>query len=228
MSGRSYARERGRNRYSCATRSAPLGTLPNPRRHCARHYLDSRRPRGHARRRCRRSAEAEPRLAAQQRAGGPGEQRIPCGRSAGGNVFRLADGSARPQEALLYHARRLSRRHGCHRAVMEFLEFRLVSIPDRGGYRRRVHGHQFHHPRAGSGACARLDRPRHQRQLLGRCRRGRGRVDRAARPVLAARGHRLARCLRHWRRIEPDHSLHAHVASGKPALAGHAWSRCRG
>ena len=149
----------------------------------------------------RRRAEAEPRAAAQQHRRWARQQRLPCRRRPGRRFLRLADGSARAQEALLHHACRLSGRDRGYGAVVEFLELRSVPVPDGRRHRRRVHGHQLDDPGAGPGARARLDRPCHQRQLLGRRRHGRCRLHRAARSVPAAGRHRLARCLRHRRRL---------------------------
>ena len=63
---------------------------------------------------------------------------------------------------------RLSAGHRRDRVLVEFLELRAVPLPHRRGHRRRIRGDQFDHPGAGPGARARLDRPRHQRQLLDR------------------------------------------------------------
>ena len=104
-----------------------------------------------------------------------------AGAVRGRAVLRLAHRPARTQAAVLHHARGLSRRHRGDRAVVEFLELRAVPLLHRRRHRRRIHRHQFHHPGAGPGALSRLDRSRHQRQLLDRRRARRRRLDRAAR-----------------------------------------------
>ncbi len=71
-------------------------------------------------------------------------------------------------------------------------ELRAVSLPHRRRHRRRIHRHQFDHPGAGTGALSRLDRSRHQRQLLDRRCARRDRVDRAARPRPAGAGFGMA------------------------------------
>ena len=91
-----------------------------------------------------------------------------AGAVLGALVLRLADRPARAQEAVLHHARRLSRGHGGDGVLLELLELRALPLPDRRRHRRRIHRHQFHHPGADPGARARLDRSRHQRQLLDR------------------------------------------------------------
>ena len=65
--------------------------------------------------------------------------------------------------------------------LLESLELRPVPLHHRRRHRRRVRGHQLDDPGAHPGARARLDRSRHQRQLLGRRGDRRGRLDRAAR-----------------------------------------------
>ena len=62
----------------------------------------------------------------------------------------------------------LPRRHRGDRVLVEFLELRAVPLPDRRRHRRRVRRDQLDDPGADPGALARLHRPRHQRQLLGR------------------------------------------------------------
>ena len=136
--------------------------------------------------------EAEPGAAILQRGCRAGEQRLSGGRGARRAVLRLAHRPARPQAAVLHHARGLSRRHRRDRAVVESLELRAVPVPHRRRHRRRIHRHQLDHPGAGAGALSRLDRSRHQRQLLGRRRARRGRLDRAARSGGARPGPGLA------------------------------------
>ena len=78
------------------------------------------------------------------------------------------------------------------------------------------------------GARARLDRSRHQRQLLGRRRARRARRDRAARPGGDRSRARLARRLPDRCAARGHRVLHAAVAAGEPALADDAWPRGRG
>ena len=101
---------------------------------------------------------------------GLASQRLSRRRGGGRAVLRLADRPARTQAAVLHHACGLSRRHRRDRAVVESLELRAVPFSHRRRHRRRIHRHQFDHPGAGPGALSRLDRSRHQRQLLGRRR----------------------------------------------------------
>ena len=110
-----------------------------------------------------------------------------------------------------------------------FWSFVAVPLPDRRRHRRRVHGHQLDHPGADPGPRARLDRSRHQRQLLGRCgdRCGRHRsslLDPALLPVDI--GWRAAFAI--GAAAQHRHLRDAHVDSREPALAGHARSGRRG
>ena len=98
-----------------------------------------------------------------------------AGAVLGALVLRLADRPDRAQEAVLHHARGLSRCDRGDRAVVESGELRAVSFSHRRRHRRRIHGDQFDDPGTGAGALSRLDRSRHQRQLLDRRRDGRGR-----------------------------------------------------
>ena len=109
--------------------------------------------------------------------------------------------------------------------LLEFLELHRVPLRDRRRHRRRVRGDQLDHPGADPGPRTRLDRSRHQRQLLaGRGHRRRG-VDRPARSGIPAGRHRLARGVCDRGAAQHGHLRDAHVDSGKPALAGHARSR---
>ena len=149
-----------------------------------------------------------------------------AGAVLGALFFGWLDRPARPQEAVLHHARALPARHGGHGVLVEPVELRAVPLPDRRRHRRRVRGDQLDHPGADPGARARLDRPRHQRQLLGRrgARRGRRRsccsIRRCCRPDI---GWRAAFCIGAvlGARDLPD----APVAAGKPALADDARPR---
>ena len=66
--------------------------------------------------------------------------------------------------------------------VVEYRQLCVVSLYHRRRHRRRIRRDQFHHPGADPGARARLDRSRHQRQLLGRRGDGRARLAGVARP----------------------------------------------
>ena len=199
-----------------------VGPVPHAGGGRARHHLDSRRARGDAGRHRGRRPEAEPGPAVQQHRHRPGGQRLHRRGRARRRILRLADGSARPQEAVLHHALRLSRRHRGDGAVVERVELHVLPVPDGRGHRRRVRRHQFDHPGADPGTGARLDRSRHQRQLLGgRGARSRG-LDRAARPRACIARYGLAPCVPHRGDAEPDYFLHAYVDPGEPALADDA------
>ena len=64
-------------------------------------------------------------------------------------------------------------------------ELCAVSLSHRRRDRRRIHRDQFDDPGIGAGALSRLDRPRHQRQLLDRRGDRRDQRDRAARSAAA-------------------------------------------
>ena len=170
-----------RNRHSGAARPPAVEPLPHAGGGGARHHLDSRRARGDAGRLGRGRAEGKPGAAIHQRRRRPRGQRLSRRRGAGRAVLRLADRPARAQEAVLHHARGLSRRHRGDRAVVEFLELRAVSLPHRRRHRRRICRDQLDDPGADPRARARLDRSRHQRQLLDRRGARRARRHRAAR-----------------------------------------------
>ena len=112
--------------------------------------------------------------------------------------------------------------------LMESLELRAVPLSHRRRHRRRIRRDQLDHPGAGAGARARLDRSRHQRQLLDRRGARRARRDRAARSGADRSRTRLAAGLPHRRRAGAGDLLHAAVAAGKPALADDPWPRRRG
>ena len=133
--------------------------------------------------------------------------------------LRLAHRPDRAQETVLHHARALSHRHRRHRAVLERRELRAVSLSHRRRHRRRIYRDQFDDPGTGAGALSRLDRPRHQRQLLDRRGARRDQRDRAARSASARPRSRLAAGLSHRRLSRPRRVRDADVDSGKPALA---------
>ena len=133
-----------------------------------------------------------------------------------------------PQEAVLHHADGLSRsRPPRPRSRGIFWSFAALPLPHRRGHRRRIRGDQLDHPGTDPGARARLDRPRHQRQLLDRrgARRARRRSC-CSIPAVIDPEHRLARRLPDRRGCSAlRRVLHAAVAAGKPALADDAWPR---
>ena len=149
--------------------------------------------------------EAEPGAALLQCRCRARRQRLSGRRGARRAVLRLAHRPARAQAAVLHHARGLSGRHRRDRAVLEPVELRAVPLPHRRRHRRRIHRHQLDHPGAGPGALSRLDRSRHQRQLLDRRRDRRGRLDRAARSGGARARPRLAAGVSDRRRARPRH-----------------------
>ena len=57
--------------------------------------------------------------------------------------------------------------------LLEFFQLCAVPLHYRRRHRRRICGHQFHHPGTDSGPRARLERSGHQRQFLDRRRAGR-------------------------------------------------------
>ena len=107
--------------------------------------------------------------------------------------------------------------------------FAAVPLADRRRHRRRICGDQFDDPGTGAGARARLDRSRHQRQLLDRrgARRARRRwccsIRRSSIPSTAG-GWRSSSA----RVLGLVDLLHAAVAAGKPALADDARPRAGG
>ena len=121
--------------------------------------------------------QTSPRLHLTRRAGRPDRQRLPDRRGAGLAVLRPSHRPARPQEAVQRDPRRLSRRDGGDRLLVELRELPVLPLPHRRGHRRRVFGDQLGDPGADPRAPARPHRPRDQRQLLGR-RRGAARWSR--------------------------------------------------
>ena len=69
-------------------------------------------------------------------------------------------------------------RHRGDRDVLESVKLHAVPLCHRRRHRRRICRHQFHHPGTDPGARARLERSRHQRQLLDRRGDGRARLAR--------------------------------------------------
>ena len=214
---------RHRNQHSRASRQSALERLSHPRRARARHHLDSRRAGGDARRRAVGGIERKPDAAILQSRRRACQQRLSCRRRAGRARLRLAHRSHRAAKAVLHHARALSHRHGCDRAVVECRELRAVSFSHRRRDRRRIHRDQLDDPGTGAGALSRLDRSRHQRQFLDRRCDRRGRGDRAARSGGGRSRYRLAARLFHRRRPWPHRVRDADVDSGKPALADGSW-----
>ena len=219
------ARRHRRNGRARASRSPAVGTVPHAGGDRTRHHLDPRRPRGDPGRRGGGRAQAEPGAAAEQYRHRPRQQRLSRRSGAWRAVLRLADRPDRPQEAVLRNPHRLPDCHRGHGLLLEFLELRRVSLPDRGRHRRRVRSHQLHHPGADTGARARLDRSRHQRQLLGgRSHRRRG-VHRPARSCIPACRYRLARRVCDRGAAQHGDLRDAHVDSREPTMAGHARPR---
>jgi hypothetical protein len=107
---------------------------------------------------------------------------------------------------------------------VEFLELRVVSLPDGGRHRRRIYRDQLHHPGAGAGALSRLDRSRHQRQFLGRGGARRAGLDRAARSRAAPARHGLAALLLHRRGAGPGDRSRSAMPS--PAFCSPARATC--
>ena len=133
-----------------------------------------------------------------------------------------------PQEAVLRsRSPSISRRP--RRPALSWNAWSFVAVPlsHRRRHRRRIHCHQFDNPGADPGAAPRLDRPRHQRQLLGRRGARRGRFARAARSGRHRSGDRLAAGVPDRRGARTRDSGHATLDSGKPALAGDARLRRR-
>ena len=87
--------------------------------------------------------------------------------------LRLPDRPAGPQEAVHGHARPVPGGGVPDGVLVELLELRRLSLPHRGGDRRRVLGDQLGDRRADPGAGAGLGRPGDQRHVLAR---GRGRL----------------------------------------------------
>ena len=205
-----------------------LGRLPYAGRRRARRDLDSGRPGGDAGGRGLGRAQGKPGPAILQHRRRHRRQRLCRRRGAGRDPVRLAHRPARAQEAVLHHARGLPRRHRRDGVHLESLDLRRLPLRHRRRHRRRIHRHQFHHPGADPGALPRLDRPRHQRQLLDRRRDRRGRLHRAARSGGARRRPRLARRLPDRRGAGHRGLPDADVDSGIAALADDAWPHRRG
>ena len=179
-----------RDRHSGAPGSASLGPLPHARRRCAGRHLDSRRPGGDARGCCGGRTQAKSGAAIQQHRHRSRRQRLPGRCRARRDLLRLADGPAGAQETVLHHAGGLPDGHRGHGLDVELVDLRALPLCNRRRHRRRICGHQLHHPGADPRARARLDRSRHQRQLLGRRGHRCGRVDRPARSDAVAGRHR--------------------------------------
>ena len=86
---------------------------------------------------------------------GARRQRLSHRRGRRRAVLRLADRPARPQEALLHHHRRLSRRHRDDRASPGTASPSSFPLSHRRRHRRRIRGDQLDDPGAGSGALSR-------------------------------------------------------------------------
>ena len=159
----------------------------------ARHHLDPRRARGHARRRasaaCSRSRHAAPdRDAGRLRRARPTSPARCSARwsSATSPTGSAARGSSWSRSASTWSRRSLTALR------LELRELRALPLPHRRRHRRRVRGHQLGHRRADPGARARPRRPRDQRQLLVGAALGALPTHRAARPGMFAADARLA------------------------------------
>ena len=161
--------------------SSALERLPHPRRAGARHHLDSRRSGGHAGRRAVGRAEGKSDAAFFQFRRRIRQQRLSRRRRARRARLRLAHRPDRAQETVLHHAGALSHRHRGDGAVLECRELCAVPVSHRRRHRRRIHRDQFDDPGTGAGALSRMDRSRHQRQLLDRRGDGRRQRDCSAR-----------------------------------------------
>ena len=214
---------RHRDRRAGPPRPSALGALPQPGGRGAGHHLDPRRARGHPGRIGRRDPEAGRYAGAQQYRRRARQQRL-CGRGrAGGAVLRLADGPPRPAPALLHDAGRLHGGGGGDRPLLESRQLRPLPLPHRGRHRGRICGDQLDDPGADPLPLPRLDRSRHQRQLLGRGGAGGRRLAAASGSPPLRRRSRLATLLRDRRRSVPGHLRHAALAAGIAALAPDPW-----
>ena len=202
-----------RYRYPRAARSPALERIPYSCGRSARHHLDTRRARSDARRLGRRRTEGEPSPSVQQCRCRSHRQRLSCWRRGRRAVLRLADRSARTQEAVFHHARGVPFCDRGHRPFVESRELRAVPPSHRRGHRRRICRDQLDHPGARSRPSSRMDRSRHQRQLLDR--RGHGRTGRrpAARSGPDRSGIRLAVGVSARRDLGVGDLLHADVAA---------------
>ena len=210
------------HRYPGAPRCPAVRAISPVGDRRARHHLDSRRSRSNAGRRAVRRAQAELGFGVEQCADRPCRKLLSRRRRARRGLLRLADRSARTQEAVHDHARHLSVGDRGHRPVMGRVELRRVPLSHRRRHRRRIHRHQFDNPGAYSGTVPRLDRPPHQRQLLAWRGNGRGRFARFARSGIHRSGDRLAAGVPDRRNNRTCYFGHATLDSGKPALAGDA------
>ena len=152
----------------------------------------------------RRRAQKSPRLHFTNTEVGLVEQSYLAG-AVGGAVFRLAHRSARTQATFLHHlavylvataATALSWN------LWSFAVFRLLTGAGIGGNTAIDSTIQELIP----ARLPRLDRPRHQRQLLDRRRSGCGGLDRSARSRPAATGFGMARRLSHRCDARPSSS----------------------
>ena len=216
-----------RNRSALAARPSAVGPLSFAARGGAGRDVAARRSRSDAGGRGRECAEVQSGVALYQRRCRSRGQRVYRRRGARRARLRLADRPARPAQAVFHHARALPGRDRGNRAVVESGQLPAVSLSDRRGHRRRIHGDQFDDPGIHAGAGARLDRSRHQRHVLGRRGARRGRLAGAARSRPAAGRLGLARVLLHRRGAGAGDSADAHLGARKPALAAHAWRRAR-
>ena len=118
---------------------------------------------------------------------------------------------------------RLHGRGGGDRPLLESRQLRPLPLPHRGRHRRRICGDQLHDPGADPLPLSRLDRSRHQRQLLGRRGAGGRRLAAASGSPPLRRRSRLAPLLPDRRRAVAGHLRHAALAAGIAPLAPDPW-----
>src|SRR5262245_8100642 len=107
-------------------------------------------------------------------------------------LFWLANRPAWAQAPVLVNSWPLSGCDGRDRTVVGCLQLFAVSLPHGGWDRWRVHRDCLHHSRIHPGQISRVDRSRHQWQLLDWWRNWSGGIGCAARSCVDAPGFRLA------------------------------------
>ena len=219
------ARHRGSRRDDdpAAARPAALEPVALAGGHRARHHLDSRRFRGHDRRRNRQHADRPGRARSHDPAIGLGGHLLPRRGDHGRALLRPSHRPLRAQAAVHGHARGLPRLHRGLRARWNYWSFVGLPLPRRRRHRRRVRRDQLGDRRADPGACPRSRRACDQRQLVGRDRGGGLLLLRAA--PAPGRVDRLAARLLHRRHARARDHPHPALHPREPALAAHARTR---